>query len=394
MGGEPEKNQVDLAYYHDPTGACFFDPDPYRCPTEDETADFDYDGLAEMQLARLPVTRAAKVALAVQNYLNKVSSQPTYRALFTLGDIEWQGVSPEGLPGLMQSLIDQFRAGGYEIRYMRESDYPLYERLTRQLAMADSLNEGVDIVVNMGSVSNRSRIGGDFIQKVERDPWDMDWLDNLGPKPFVFFGPGCGMADFDRDNPAYDPILAEMFLCNDPMKPAAVAWISSGRGHWSTWHRLFAEEFVAWLLSGEARDLLDCFWLTKRSCWRQYPEMRNYLKSVFYLGWPVSVPGTCHAGTKQRGLPSRAGLMLAPNPASNLVTIEFSLPREEEASVGIYDARGRLVVEILDDILDAGRHTIMWTRRNSRGLEVAPGVYFARLATPSQTVTKKVLIVR
>ena len=86
--------------------------------------------------------------------------------------------------------------------------------------------------------------------------------------------------------------------------------------------------------------------------------------------------------------------MLAPNPASNLVTIEFSLPREEEASVGIYDARGRLVVEILDDILDAGRHTIMWTRRNSRGLEVAPGVYFARLATPSQTVTKKVLIVR
>ena len=393
-GGEPEKNQVDLGYFIDPTGACYFDPDPYWCPTEDEAADFDHDGLADMQLARLPVTSATKIALAVQNFLNKVGSEPTHRALFTLGDLARAGISPQGLPELMSDLINAFKTHGYQILYMKDSDYPYYNWETRQLDMADSLSLGVDIVINTGAVSNRSKIGGYFIQKVSDPPWDMDWLTDIGPRPFVFFGPGCDMADFDRDNPVYDPILAEMFLCNEPTKPAAVAWISHGRGNWSSWHRLFAREFTAWLFSGEARDLLDCFWLTKRSCWQQYPEMRNYLKSLFYLGWPVSIPGTCSAGTKPPTTPQKLALLINPNPANSAVTLKFAVPRKQKVNLKIYDVTGRLVSQLLDETLQAGWHTFIWTQRDSHGSRVAPGVYFAHLATPNQTATRKIIILR
>jgi hypothetical protein len=295
-GGELEKNQVGVGYFTDPSEACYFG-DATTCPTEDEAADFDYDHLSEMQIARLPLTHRWKVARTVENFLNKVIwSIPKDRALLTVGDYEWQGSTPEGLPELMDDLISEFRANGYETRYMRETDYGRYDYLPKQLDTADSLNEGVDIMVNIGTVSNRSRIAGDFIQKAEEPKWNMDWLDDSGMRPFVLFGPTCDVADFDRNAFIYDPILAEMFLCNDPQKPAAVAWISHGRGNWGSWYRIFAQEFVDRLFSGEALDVLDCYWKTKQSCWVRYPEMHNFLRSLFYLGWPVGIRGTCATG--------------------------------------------------------------------------------------------------
>ncbi len=394
-GGEPEKNQVSVGYFRDHSGGCFFDPDPTRCPTEDEVADFDNDGLADMQVARLPVTDAWKVAIAVENFLNKVSMEPTNRAVFTLGDEEWQGISSEGLPELMEELKAEFIANGYEVRYMKESDEPL--RLMRELAMADTLNEGVDIVINTGTVSNRSRIGGDFIQKVDSPVWDMDWLTDDGPRPFVFFGPGCDMADFDRDNPVRDPILAEMFLCNDPMKPAAVAWISHGRGNWSSWHKVFAREFVAWLFSGEARDLLDCFWLAKRACWQRYPGMRNYLRSLFYLGWPVKIPGVCESGIddgRRDESGGRYGLWVDESPAVRRVQVGFELPQHQHVTLSVYDVLGRMVVRLIDDGYSAGKHKVVWTGLDSGGKCVAPGLYFLYLRAGDYERVEKVIYLR
>lgn len=296
-GGEPEKNQVSVSYFYDPSGACYFG-DATMCPTEDDIADFDYDSLSDMQLTRLPLTHRWKVARAVENFLNKAtSSNLTDRVLLTVGDYEWQGSTPEGLHELMDDLINQFQANGYETRYMRETDYGRYDYLPKGLDTADSLNEGVDIVVNTGTVSNRSRIAGDFIQKVVEPKWSMDWLDDSGPRPFVFFGPTCDVADFDRNAFTYDPILGEKFLCNEPQKPAAVAWIAHGRGNWGSWYRIFAAEYVDLLFSGRTVDVLDCFWKTKWSCWAKYPEMRNFLRSILYLGWPVGIRGTCETGT-------------------------------------------------------------------------------------------------
>ncbi len=394
-GGEPEKNQVDVAYFTDPTGACFFG-DSTVCPTEDMAVDFDLDCLGDMQVARLPLSHRWKVARAVENFLNKVNvSVPTDRALFAVGDVELDGNSPEGLAELMEDLISEFQAGGYEIRYMKDSDYELNDCLHRQLDMADSLNEGVDIVVNMGTVSNRSRLGGDFICDVCVPPWLMVWLDDSGPRPFAFFGPTCDIADFDRDNPFYDPTLAEKFLCNESQKPAAVAWISHGRGNWVTWHKIYAEEFVDWLFSGEAIDLLDCFWKAKTSCWVKHPEMHSYLRSLFYLGWPVAVRGTCTSEVDEEpSAPIDLTLAASPSPSPSGVDLRFRLPLPGRVRIEVFDVRGRRVIVLADRRFDGGWQRARWTGRNASGKRAAPGMYFARVSTETQSVTAKMILIR
>jgi hypothetical protein len=394
-GGEPEKNQVEVAYFTDPSGACFFG-DSTICATEDMTVDFDSDNLGDMQVARLPLTHRWKVARSVENFLNRVdASAPTDRALFTVGDVEMEGNSPEGLPELMEGLISQFEAHGFETRYMKDSDYDFEDMETRQLDMADSLNEGVDIVVNMGVISSRWRLGGDFICEVCDPTWRMTWLDDSGPRPFVLFGPTCDLSDFDRDNPTHGNPLAEQFLYNDPEKPAAVAWISQGRGNLKTCYMIFAEEFVAELFSGDASDLLDCYWKAKRGCWIKYPEMRNYLKGLFYLGWPVTLRGTCTSGAKDGpAAPSLLTLLASPNPAVSGVTLKFGLPRSGHVRIEVFDVRGRRVTVLADGRHDAGWQQTTWGGRDAVGKRVAPGMYFARATIDKQVATTKFVLMR
>lgn len=349
-----------------------------------------------MQVTRLPLTHRWKVARAVENFLNKVQgSAPTDRALFALGDYAWDGNSPEGLPELMDHLIARFEAGGYDIRYMRETDYGRYDYLPKQLDTADSLNEGVDVLVNLGTVSNRSRLAGDFIQKATEPKWDMDWLDNSGPRPFVFFGPSCDIADFDRNAGFYDPILAELFLCADPDKAPAVAWISQGRGNWDIWYKIFAEEFVYMLFHGQVVDVLDCYWKTKQACWTKYPEMRNFLKSAFHLGWPVTIRGTCTAGVEtSEPVSAEMALKVMPNPSPGTVCLRFTLPEALDVHVAVFDALGRLVIDLADQHLDSGGHQVVWSGRNAAGSRVAPGVYFARLTAGGRNLTAKMILRR
>lgn len=394
-GGEPEKNQVEVVYFYDPSGACYFG-NPNSCATEDVTVDFDFDNLGDFQVARLPLTHRWKVARAVENFLNRVDvTVPTDRALFAVGDVELEGNSPEGLPELMDNLISQFEANGFETRYMRDSDYDFEDMETRQLDMADSLDEGVDILVNIGVVSSRWRLGGDFMCEVCDPTWTMSWLDDTGPRPFVLFAPTCDLADFDRDNPTYENPLAEQFLYNDPQKPAAVAWISHGRGNWKTYHILFAEEFVHELFSGDATDLLDCYWKSKRGCWAKYPEMRDFLRGLFYLGWPVTLRGTCTVGVDDyRVRPAILQLAASPTPAVSGVTLRFGLPRAGRVRVEVFDVRGRRVIVLADGRYDAGWQQVRWSGRNADGRPVAPAMYFARIETQKQTATTKIILMK
>lgn len=116
-----------------------------------------------------------------------------------------------------------------------------------------------------------------------------------------------------------------------------VAWISHGRGQWGIWHRVFAEEFLRWLFSRQARDLLDCFWLSKWGCWQKCPAMRDYLKSLFYLGWPVSIPGTCSSSIEKERHSEKIERMVHPNPALGSTVLNLVLPVRRQVSLRIYD---------------------------------------------------------
>ncbi len=83
-----------------------------------------------------------------------------------------------------------------------------------------------------------------------------------------------------------------------------------------------------------------------------------------------------------------------PNPATSVARIEFGLDRPMRAKLGIYNVAGRLVRLLADGSMDAGVHTVGWDGKDDRGLNVAAGVYVAKLQTEGKVLTQKMVIAK
>jgi subtilisin family serine protease len=85
-----------------------------------------------------------------------------------------------------------------------------------------------------------------------------------------------------------------------------------------------------------------------------------------------------------------------PNPfqGGSATTILFSLSSAGQASLRIFDISGRLVATLAEGRLDQGSHSAQWDGRDSRGRLVGSGVYFYRLETSDETVSKRLTILR
>ncbi len=85
-----------------------------------------------------------------------------------------------------------------------------------------------------------------------------------------------------------------------------------------------------------------------------------------------------------------------PNPSRNETRVRLIPPPAGHRSpirVGMYDVAGRLVRELLPvPALSPGE--LIWDGRDGRGAPVAAGVYFFRLDTEIESVTRKVILVR
>jgi len=78
-----------------------------------------------------------------------------------------------------------------------------------------------------------------------------------------------------------------------------------------------------------------------------------------------------------------------PNPFMNKTTLPFSLPKEADVRIGVYDLNGRLVTDIPKETLPAGHHELVLT---SDGL--SPGTYFCRLDAGEYTAIKTLVLIR
>lgn len=76
--------------------------------------------------------------------------------------------------------------------------------------------------------------------------------------------------------------------------------------------------------------------------------------------------------------PAQLTFGVHPNPARR-ATLSFTLPRDADIELGIFDVSGRKVVELAKGSFPAGSYTKGWAGRGSDGTQVPAGVYFARL---------------
>ncbi len=87
-----------------------------------------------------------------------------------------------------------------------------------------------------------------------------------------------------------------------------------------------------------------------------------------------------------------------PNPIRNntksMVSFNLSLPEETSIDLSVYNIKGQKVVTISREHLVRGDHKILWNGLNKNQKQLASGVYFYRLKTKQQTITRKMLIIK
>jgi hypothetical protein len=83
-----------------------------------------------------------------------------------------------------------------------------------------------------------------------------------------------------------------------------------------------------------------------------------------------------------------------PNPFNPVTTIAFSLPRRTDTRLVIYNVLGQEALTLVDQILPAGDHEIIWNGRLNNGQSAPTGVYFYRLVTEQQSLVRKMLLLK
>jgi hypothetical protein len=98
------------------------------------------------------------------------------------------------------------------------------------------------------------------------------------------------------------------------------------------------------------------------------------------------------------GDPGESPLAMAapyPNPGRGAVSVRFSLASaESRVRLGVFDITGRLVRSLVDGPLAAGERNATWDGTAELGQPVQSGVYFLRLDTGAQSLTRKLLYLR
>jgi hypothetical protein len=84
----------------------------------------------------------------------------------------------------------------------------------------------------------------------------------------------------------------------------------------------------------------------------------------------------------------------APNPFNPTTRIEFSLPSERDVRLDVFDVQGKLVRRLYVGRAKRGLTSLFWNGDDDRGQQVGSGVYFYRLEAGSETVSKKMVLLK
>ena len=78
-----------------------------------------------------------------------------------------------------------------------------------------------------------------------------------------------------------------------------------------------------------------------------------------------------------------------PNPFNPVTTIRYSLEKTSDISINVYNLNGKLVETLYTGNKPAGEYSITWNASN-----LASGVYFYKLVSGSNIVTKKMMLIK
>jgi subtilisin family serine protease len=89
-----------------------------------------------------------------------------------------------------------------------------------------------------------------------------------------------------------------------------------------------------------------------------------------------------------------ASLVAYPNPFNPATTINYDVAEAGRVTLVVYDAAGRRVATLVDDVQTAGPHSFTWKATDERGGTLASGVYMLSLTSRQSHVSRKVVLLK
>jgi hypothetical protein len=83
-----------------------------------------------------------------------------------------------------------------------------------------------------------------------------------------------------------------------------------------------------------------------------------------------------------------------PNPFNPSTRIGYFMPQAGKLTIAIYNVRGELVKQLIDEAVPEGAGNIVWHGTDDSGAEVASGVYFYKTVALGKTSIQKMALVR
>ena len=126
---------------------------------------------------------------------------------------------------------------------------------------------------------------------------------------------------------------------------------------------------------------------SKRFDSRENPNASFRPRLVVTFTGPTDVPGGSGAGR----------IVLepnTPNPFTPSTNIRFALVEPAIVRLGVHDASGRRVVDLVNGTQPAGWHSAVWDGRDASGTRLPPGTYFARLESGGEVRMHKMTLLR
>jgi hypothetical protein len=83
-----------------------------------------------------------------------------------------------------------------------------------------------------------------------------------------------------------------------------------------------------------------------------------------------------------------------PNPFNPTTNISFSIPEASNVNIKIYNVKGQLVRNLVNEFMIKGNHTIQWNGTNDYNKNVSTGIYFIKVQNNQNTAIKKALLLK
>jgi hypothetical protein len=105
--------------------------------------------------------------------------------------------------------------------------------------------------------------------------------------------------------------------------------------------------------------------------------------------------GVIDVADNTRILGPHTGLdVVRPNPFNPMTRIVYTLDRQTEVSVKVFDLGGREVTTLVVGLQAPGRYAVNWDGTNRAGRPLASGTYFVRMTAGGQTFDQRVTLLK